>query len=62
MNLEAKIIMTLGFEFNFPGPMQSLERYLRILNYDLDKNIKELCIIICKHQIYDAKFLNYRPS
>lgn len=48
IDLEAKIIMTLGFDFNFPGPFQSMERYLRILGYDLNKTIQDMSFQICK--------------
>ena len=34
IDLEAKILVKMGFDFNFPGPIESMERYLRILNYD----------------------------
>lgn len=34
IQLEEDIIQKLGFDFNFPGPMQSMERFLRLLNYD----------------------------
>jgi hypothetical protein len=34
IDLEHKILHKLNFTFVMPGPMQSMERYLRILNYD----------------------------
>jgi len=37
IELESQILVTLGFDFNFPGPMQTMERFLRILDYDLNK-------------------------
>jgi hypothetical protein len=37
IDLEAQIIIKLGFDFNFPGPIQFIERYLRILDYDKNK-------------------------
>lgn len=54
--------MTLGFDFNFPGPIQSMERYLRILDYDLNRTIQDMGFQISKFQLNDAKFLKYRPS
>ena len=33
LELEGKIMVTLGFNFNFPSPIPSLERYLRLLDY-----------------------------
>jgi len=62
IDLEAQILVTLGFDFNFPGPIQPLERYLRILNYDLNEIIFDMSYQICKFQLNDAQFLTYRPS
>jgi len=62
IDLEADILIKLGFDFNFPGPMQSLERYLRILEYDNVKNVFEMGYQICKFSLNEAKFLEYRPS
>lgn len=36
MDLETNILIMFGFDFNFPGPIQSMERYLRLLDYDLN--------------------------
>ena len=52
----------LGFDFNFPGPVQSMERFLRILDYYLNKTIYDMSFQICKFQCNDAQFLKYRPS
>jgi hypothetical protein len=52
----------MGFEFNFPGPMQSMERYLRILGYDKNKIVVDMSFQICKFQLNDARFLKYKPS
>ena len=62
INLEAKILEKLGFEFNFPGPIQSMERYLRILGYDKNRSLNEMAYNICKFQLNDARFLIYKPS
>jgi len=40
--LEANILITLGFDFNFQGPIQSLERFMRILDYDLNRTIFDM--------------------
>lgn len=42
IDLEYHILQILGFDFNFPGPVQSMERYLRILDYDLNKTIYDM--------------------
>ena len=52
----------MGFDFNFPGPMQTMERYLRILGYDTNKTILDMAYQICKFQLNDARFLIYKPS
>lgn len=52
----------MGFDFNFPGPIQSMERYLRVLGYDLNQTVYDMAFQICKFQLNDAKFLSYRPS
>lgn len=62
IDLEANILCKLGFDFNFPGPIQFMERYLRILGYDLNKVVYEMAFQISKFQLNDAKFLNFRPS
>jgi hypothetical protein len=36
IDLETNILIMFGFDFNFPGPLQSMERYLRLLDYDLN--------------------------
>lgn len=62
IELESDIIIKLGFDFNFPGPIQSIERYLRLLNYDFNEVIKNLGFEICKYVLNDAQHLEYRPS
>jgi len=62
IDLEEKILIAMHFDFNFPGPIQSLERYLRLLNYDLNKIIFDIAFQISKFSLNDAKFLNYVPS
>jgi hypothetical protein len=43
IDLETNILIMFGFDFNFPGPLQSMERYLRLLDYDLNSQIYEMC-------------------
>jgi hypothetical protein len=62
IDLEAQILIKMGFDFNFPGPIQSMERYLRVLNYDTNKTIMDMAFQISKFQLNDARFLNYKPS
>ena len=42
IDLEYHILQVFGFDFNFPGPVQSMERFLRILDYDLNKTIYDM--------------------
>ena len=60
--LEFDILHKLNFDFNFPGPIQSMERYLRLLEYDLNQTVYDMSYQICKFQLNDAAFLDYRPS
>ena len=52
----------MGFDFNFPCPMQFVERFLRILNADKIPEVYDIAYGICKLQLIDPKFLNYKPS
>ena len=57
------MIKKLNFNFVIPGPIQSMERYLRILNYDINKSVVySMAYQICKFSQNDSLFLNYRPS
>lgn len=62
IDMESDILMRLGFDFNFPGPIQSMERYLRILGYDLNRTVFDMGFQICKFQLNEALFLDYRPT
>lgn len=62
IDLEAQILVRLGFDFNFPGPIQSMERFLRILGYNQNRTMYDMAYQICKFQLNDSKFLKYRPS
>jgi hypothetical protein len=42
INIEYNILETLGFDFNFPGPIQSMERFLRLLGYDLNVAVYDM--------------------
>lgn len=43
VNLETDILVRFGFDFNFPGPIDSIQRYLRVVNYDKDKSVIAIC-------------------
>jgi len=42
IDLESDILVKLGFDFNFPGPVQTMERYLRVLGYDLNRSVFDM--------------------
>jgi hypothetical protein len=42
IDLEADILVVMNFDFCFPGPVQSMERYLRILDYDLNRTVYDM--------------------
>ena len=48
IELEADILIQMCFDYNFPGPIQSMERYLRILDYDQNKTVYDMTYQICK--------------
>ena len=48
IELESDILIQMGFDYNFPGPIQSMERYLRILDYDQNKTVYDMTYQICK--------------
>jgi len=62
VDLEVDILIRLGFDFNFPGPIQSMERFLRLLGYNQNTVVVEMGFQICKFALNDALFLKYRPS
>jgi hypothetical protein len=62
IDLEAKILVQTGFDFGFPGPIQAMERYLRLLGFDTNKIVSDMGYQICKFQLNDSRFLGYRPS
>ena len=62
IDLESQILLKLGFDFNFQGPIQSMERYLRLLGYQSNTTVNDMSYQMCKFQLNDASFLEYRPS
>lgn len=62
INLEADVLVKLSFDFNFASPIQSMERFLRLLNYDQNQIVYDMSYQICKFQLNDSMFLDYRPS
>ena len=62
IDLEAQILIKLGFDFNFQGPVQSMERFSRLLGYQTNSTVNDMAYQICKFQLNDVSFLDYRPS
>jgi hypothetical protein len=63
IELENKIINKLNFNFMIPGPIQTIERYLRILEYDKKTSVVySMAYQICKFSQNDSMFLEFRPS
>jgi hypothetical protein len=62
IDLEAHILIKLGFDLNFPGPMQFVERYLRVLKVQNEPQVYNNAYAICKMCLIDARFLEYKPS
>jgi len=61
-DLEQDIITRFGFEFNFSGPMEFINRYLRVLGYDKNDQVKIICEQLCRFQLNYSTFLKYKPS
>lgn len=61
LQLEADILQRMSFNFNWPGPLPSLERYVRILRVD-PIMLKEMSCQICMFAQNDAKLLGFAPS
>lgn len=62
MKHEIEVLTELGFDLCTPGPLPSLERYLRLLDYHKEDEIIKMSFTICKLLLVDSSFLNYRPS
>lgn len=62
VDLEYDIILRFGCDFNFPGPVETLERFLRVVGYHKNDKVVRLSREILRQQIKCADFLNYRPS
>ena len=61
-DLEAKVLVKLGFDLHFPGPVDPMHRFLHLLGYNKNDLIVNMTFQICKFTMNTPVFLNYRPS
>lgn len=61
-DLEKQMLIKLGFDFEFPGPMPFIERYVRLLEHDHSVIVLELAFSVCKFTLVDIYFLQFQPS
>ena len=61
-DLEAKVLVKLGFDLNFYGPVEPMHRFLHLLGYDKNDLMVNMTFQICKFSLNEPIFLNYRPS
>ena len=56
------MLVKLGFDLHFPGPVDPLRRFLHLLGYNKNDLMVNMTFQICKFTMNDPVFLNYRPS
>ena len=61
-NLEAEVLMKLGFDLHFPGPVAPMDRYLHLLGYNKSRLMVRMTYQICKFAMNEPVFLNFHPS
>ena len=42
IDLELDILIKFGLDFNFPGPVESMERFLHLLGFDKNKEVDKI--------------------
>lgn len=60
--MEEKILVQLGFDFNFSSPRHFLDRYIRILDTHCSEDTKTLALQILVLQQVNEKMLSYSGS
>ena len=60
--MEARILVYFGFDVNFPGPVDCMDRYLRLLGHNKTDIVQRMCFTITKYALNESCFLDYRPS
>ena len=56
------MLVKLGFDLHFPGPVEPMHRFLHLLGYSKNVLLVEMTFKLCKFTINEPVFLNYRPS
>ena len=62
IELEQQILRQLGFDFNFVGPKQFLDRYMRVLDIEYKPKVYKMALQILSLSIVNQQLLDYRPS
>lgn len=60
--MEEKVLVQLGFDFNFSSPRHFLDRYIRILDEHLPEEYKTLALQILVLQQVSENMLNFSGS
>ena len=61
-DLEAKVLIKLGFDLHLPGPVAPMDRFLQLLGFNKSKLMVNMTYQICKFAMNEPGFLNYTPS
>ena len=56
------MLVKLGFDLHFPGPVDPMNRFLHLLGYNQNKIMVNMAFQICKFTMNEPVFLNYQPS
>ena len=63
VELELQVLAQLGFDFNFLiEPLDFLRRYLNLLGYGEDEEVRDTAIHLLLLQIYDCSMLEFSTS
>ena len=62
LDLEAKVLVKLGFDLYFPRPVYPMDRFLQLLGFNKNKLMVNMTYQICKFTMNEPVFLKYRPS
>jgi len=62
ISLESEIVRMLDFDFNFISPLFFLERFLRLADLQIDKDVTMLAKELSIRARMKASFLEWKPS